>query len=396
MASGPTPTSERSPAPDLARGAMLLLIALANVRAFVDVPSVGARGYPDPAGLGLGDRLTAAAQLLLIDGRAYPLFGLLFGYGVWQFASRRASAGLDAGALVGLLRRRSVIMIVIGAVHGIALFPGDIIGAYGLILAIAAGALVSGSSRALLGWSVGAGCVALVLSTGSGLFGLPADPAPVSYGDAVAAHLSDWPIGGVLANGIGVCVTVPLGVLAARLRLLDEPERHRRVLVRLALVGLGCSVALGAWLAAVGGGFLPPPSDSAGALAGMLHTLGGYCGGIAYAALFGLLGARIARASSRCETGLHPVRSLGQMSMSGYLWQSVCFVLLVAPYGPVGLGAGMSTGGAAALAAGVWLVSLAGATAVAASGRRGPVEALQRRWTYGPRRGARGSDATRS
>jgi uncharacterized membrane protein YeiB len=381
MATGPTPTRERARAPDLARGTMLLLIALANVRAFVDVPVVGARGYPDPAGLGLADRLTATAQLLLVDGRAYPLFGLLFGYGVWQFAARRARAGLDAGAVVGLMRRRSMIMIVIGAVHGIALFSGDIIGAYGLILLIAAGAMVRGSSRDLLVWSVGAGCVALVLSTGSGLVGLAADPAPASYGDAVAAHLGDWPVG---------------GVLAARLRLLVEPERYRPVLVRLALVGLGCSVVLGAWLAAVGGGFLPPPSDSAGALMGMLHALGGYCGGIGYAAVFGLVGARGARAPSGRGPGLQPVRSLGQMSMTGYLWQSVCFVLILAPYGPVGMGAGVSTIGAAALAIGVWLVSLVGAAALAASGHRGPVEALQRRWTYGPRRGARGSGATRS
>ena len=402
MASGPTPIDERAPAPDIARGAMLLLIALANVRAFVPVPEVGVRGYPDPAGLGLADRLTATLQLLLVDGRAYPLFGLLFGYGVWQLASRRVGAGAESGAVVGLLRRRSVLMALIGAAHGILLFPGDIIGAYGLILALAAGVMVLGSSRMLLLWSLGVGCLALVMSTGSGVVGLDADPAPTTYGAALVDHLAQWPVGGVLANGIGVGVTVPLGVLAARLRLLEEPERHRQTLTRLAVVGLGCSVVLGAWLAAVGGGFLPPPTPSAGALAGMLHTLGGYCGGIGYAALFGLIGARTARSArsarsaTRSGPAAGPVRALGRTSMSGYLWQSLCFVAFLAPFGPLGRGMSLSTLEAAGIAAAVWLTSVAWAAGIAATGRRGPFEALQRRWTYGPRRAGRGSGTARS
>ena len=37
-------------------------------------------------------------QLTLVDGRAYPLFGLLFGYGIVQLAWRRAAVGLPAPA----------------------------------------------------------------------------------------------------------------------------------------------------------------------------------------------------------------------------------------------------------------------------------------------------------
>ena len=32
-------------------------------------------------------------QMSLVDGRAYPLFGFLFGYGIVQLARRRGAAG---------------------------------------------------------------------------------------------------------------------------------------------------------------------------------------------------------------------------------------------------------------------------------------------------------------
>ncbi len=84
---GATPLADRRPAPDLARGGMLLLIALANVHVYVYGSPIGPRGYPralDPA-----DQVVTLLQLTLVDGRAYPLFGLLFGYGITQLARRR-------------------------------------------------------------------------------------------------------------------------------------------------------------------------------------------------------------------------------------------------------------------------------------------------------------------
>src|SRR5919106_1075616 len=79
---------------------MLLLIALANVHLYVYGHELGIRGYPrDLDGV---DRVVVAAQLMLVDGRAYPLFGLLFGYGVVQLARRRVVVG-GAGVVVTTL-----------------------------------------------------------------------------------------------------------------------------------------------------------------------------------------------------------------------------------------------------------------------------------------------------
>ena len=77
---GATPTSARALAPDLARGLMLLLIAVANVHVYLSDRPIGVRSYPD--GLTGLDSGVAALQILLVDGRAYPLFAFLFGYGI--------------------------------------------------------------------------------------------------------------------------------------------------------------------------------------------------------------------------------------------------------------------------------------------------------------------------
>ncbi len=70
---------------------MLLLIALANVHYYLYDRPLGPHGYP--ARLDGVDRLVALLQMTLVDGRAYPLFGFLFGYGIVQLAWRRGAVG---------------------------------------------------------------------------------------------------------------------------------------------------------------------------------------------------------------------------------------------------------------------------------------------------------------
>lgn len=145
-----TPPTERAVAPDLARGVMLLLIALANIHLYSYGHGVGARGYPrDIDGV---DRLVAVVQLLLVDGRAYPMFAFLFGYGVIQLARRRSSTGEEATAK-RLVRRRGGWLVLFGAVHGLLLFSGDIIAAYGVLGVLLAGLPVCWSPARTGRWS---------------------------------------------------------------------------------------------------------------------------------------------------------------------------------------------------------------------------------------------------
>jgi uncharacterized protein len=366
----PLPLSARAVAPDLARGAMLLLIALANVHLFL-LAAPGVRGYPnDPGPVG---GVLVLLQMLLVDGRAYPLFALLVGYGAVQLARRRE----DPGAAVRLLRRRGAWMIVIGAVHGVLLFPGDIVGAYGLLLVLLAGFLVRGTEVTLRTIAAVGVAITVLLGAGTGLrtgaLTLPSVAAP-GFGTAVGLHLGEW-LAGTLSSALFTGGMLAVGALAARHRLLDEPGRHRRVLTRAAVGGLTVAVVAGLPLAVAAAGWWRP-SVGLSALLGLLHAVGGLAGGVGYAALFGLL-----------ATGaVGPVRralvATGRRSLTLYLAQSVVFCALL-PAWALGLGGRIGVPGAALLAVATWGASVLAATLLERAGRRGPAEVLLRRLTYG-------------
>jgi uncharacterized protein len=385
---GATPTAARALAPDLTRGGMLLLIALANVHLFLYGHPLGVRGYPrDIAG---ADAVVTVLQATLVDGRAYPLFGLLFGYGIGQLARRRAAAASPAAAVTGLVRRRGAWMIVIGLGHGVLLWPGDIVGAYGLLAVLMAGLLVTGTDRAL---RVTAGCgivLVTLLYSVSGL-PLPGEPpallASMAVRDPILAALArsvEWLGTGFLTQAIGVFAAVALGARAARRGLLDEPERHRRLLVRVAAAGLAAAVLGGLPLALMAGQVWASPPVAAVLAGGSLHALSGYAGGLGYAALFGLVAIRAARAGGPVTRAL---QACGQRSLSCYLAQSVAFVALL-PAWTLGLGAHARLWQAALLAVGAWLVTVAVAALSDRAGYRGPAELVLRRLTYGPRTAA--------
>ena len=76
---------------------MLLFIALANSHYFLAAPPCSA------ATRATARRSTRRSRGLIstfVDGRAFPLFGLLFGYGVAQIVRRHASAGKRRPALL--------------------------------------------------------------------------------------------------------------------------------------------------------------------------------------------------------------------------------------------------------------------------------------------------------
>ncbi len=375
---GATPTAARSLAPDLARGAMLLLIALANVHLYVYGHPLGPRGYPrDVAGV---DSYVAVVQMALVDGRAIPMFGLLFGYGVVQLASRR-SVDADVPRLV---RRRGLWMVAIGLVHGLLLWSGDIVGAYGIVALLFAGLLVRGSERGLLiTFWIGAVLVTLLYSpTG---FNLPGTAflrsmEVTGYPAAVAGHASEW-LTATILQGVTVVPLVALGAWAARRRILDEPQRHRRLLVRAAAVGIPVAVLGGLPLALAAGQFWPGTELLPLLGIGTLHAASGIVGGIGFAALFGLLAIRLRERGPGPFTGA--LQAAGQRSLSCYLAQSVAFAALL-PAWSLGLGGRATLWQAALVGIGAWLVITAIAAASARSGYRGPAEILLRRLTYGP------------
>ncbi|WP_328306158.1 DUF418 domain-containing protein [Actinomycetospora sp. NBC_00405] len=376
---GPTGLSARRTAPDLARGLMLVLIAVANAHLYLVDRPIGYRGYP--AGLVGGDRVVAVVQVVLVDGRVYPLFAALVGYGLARLADR---------APEGVLRRRGVVLIGVGALHGVLLFPGDIIGAYGLVILLIAPVVATGpaagssagSSRGLL---AAAGAIATfggLLSTGQGTpQGVPTVPsigAP-TVGAFLAAHPGEW-LTTTLFSALLTAPAVLVGVVIARSGTLDEPEAHRRRLAVWAVGGLGASVVLGLPLALAVAGTWVPAGVLAG-LAGAAHTAGGYAGALGLLGVMGLL-------ASVSWPGRDLIAAAGTWSMTLYLSQSVVFVAVFAAVAG-GLGSSASLAAATLIGLATWLAGVLVAGLLARAGHRGPAELLVRRLTYPRERSSR-------
>jgi uncharacterized protein len=378
---GDTPLSQRLPGPDLARGGMLLLIALANVHVFTFGHLPGFRGYPlDQSVL---DHVFTAAQMVLVDGRAFPLFAALFGYGLVQVAGRHAAA--EPGRTVRLLRRRGWWMVAIGFAHAIVLFTADIVALYGLLAVALAGVVVRGSDRRLL---VVAGWLAVPALAFGAARGLSASTlgltdvvraSPVLWdGDplgALGGRLTEWGSGILRIMGLGPAVL--LGAWAARKQVFGT-TRLRPVLRRVAVVGLAVGVAGGVPSALMAATVWPEPPTAVAAAAGALHLASGYAVAAAYVALFALLGSRI-----RPPVGpvVGAVMHSGQRSLTLYLAQSVVFLAVLDPT-LGGLGDTFGVALCSAIAVGAWLVCVAMAATMHRVGVRGPAETFLRAVTY--------------
>src|ERR1700754_3180329 len=86
---GPVRRRERALAPDLLRGSMLLFIALANAANFAFAGQPGLDGTPHGP-----QRVVNLLMSLFVNSRAYPVFAIMFGYGLVQMARRHERPAL--------------------------------------------------------------------------------------------------------------------------------------------------------------------------------------------------------------------------------------------------------------------------------------------------------------
>ncbi|WP_370944190.1 DUF418 domain-containing protein [Amycolatopsis sp. cg5] len=364
---------------------MLLFIAVANALGCV---AGGMPGYvPSTSGV---DRGLDFFMFTFVHSRAYPVFAVMFGYGLVQLARRQERAGAEPGQVRSVLLRRNAWLVGFGLVHGVLLYFGDFLGAYGLVGIVATLLLLRRGDRVyrFVPWIWGLELVyALVLFVIT-LTGVTAGTASVpveqvgslvapDYATSVLDRLAEWPTH--TATVLGFILIVWLGMWAARKRLLEDPASHRVLLRRVAAGGLGIAVAGGLPIAMVGAGLLSVDESSASAML-MLHGVSGMFAGPGYVALFGLLALRLTKPGPFVGS----IAALGQRSLSGYLLQSVVWLLALAPFTlALGTRFGSPTVTAILLAVVVWLASVFAAGKLGS--RPGPAEFVLRRLTYGRR-----------
>ena len=393
----------RFPAPDVARGFMLLLIALANVPFWI-----GVTGSSAP-----GDAVDTAwlwVRTLFVDQRSYPLFAMLFGFGLATMVNRRIASGTRAyleslpGVEAGreptpqeeawareqatvdarrLVRRRGLWMILFGATHAL-LFSGDVIGVYGLVAVVFAGWIAHKHWKraAVVSAVIVVACVAITFIIGSfmvsqGMTSVAdmrlgasgSTTTPLSY---VSHGVAAW-----AANaGTGlVTLVVPAMFLGARLAdtdLISHPERHRRLLATVGLGGLGIGAVGGMGFAvwATGGTLIVWTIP--------LHQVAGLIGACGWLALLSLYAG--GPTPDGRLTGLRRLASnVGRRSMTAYLSQTFLFaaVFLLLP-ALTGIQFHLSEATAALIALGVWLGTVVLCAALERGGHAGPFETLLR------------------
>lgn len=389
---GAVPVSERLLGPDLARGFALLLVALAHATGILNhtVPGVD----PDPHG---PERAFYLVMFVFVHACALPLFSMLFGYGLVQFMRHQDARQVPATRTRAALLRRHLGLFVIGALHGIFLFVGDVLGAFAVVgavltvLVLRRGKWLYRGGPAYLTFAFGYLVLLAVRvypsMSGSSTAEVPAGPDTTaniaSYPASIVDRLGDWP--GSTLTLMSTILFAWIGVWAARRQVLEQPEQHRRLLWSGLIGGFAIAIAAALPMALTAAGIAGPDPSLAGA-AKHLYEGGGLFGAVGYACLFGLIGNRLA-ARARQSAVVAALVALGQRSLSFYLLQSVCWVVLLTHYG-LRLGERTSSPAYTALicAVSVWLVSLVVALALQRHGRRGPVERLIRWFTHGSHR----------
>ena len=413
LARGPVQASERSPAPDLARGFMLLLIAVANTPYYLWGREMNPWTSHPVDGSAL-DKVTDFLVIVLVDLRTYPMFAFLFGYGMMQLYNRQVSSGTPEDAARRLLQKRNWLLLAFGFVHAALLWMGDVLGAYGIAGLLIVWLFFQAKDVTLVVWTwvfgglltigtvfavVGAWFTAQIPAGDPVAQSIVADFGPTtdsvaatSYLASIVDRLGFWILGSV---GQGVLMlVVPMMLLlafwAGRRRILENPGEHLPLLRRVAVVG----IAVG-WL-----GPLPSALDHVGAIAVPDHAgwvflpvqiLTGFFGGLGYVALFGIVGHRIAlRRSGKPSNNLFTtdgpfagaVQAVGKRSLTSYLLQSLLCAPVLAAWG-LGLGQHLTSWTMLLYAVGVWALTVAFAVWQERTGRRGPAEVALRRLTYG-------------
>lgn len=410
---GPVQAAERSPAPDLARGFMLLLIAIANTPFYLWGSEVAGMSS-HPVDGSVVDKVAAFLVIVLVDLRTYPMFAFLFGYGMMQLYNRQVSAGTSEEAGRKLLQKRNWLLLAFGFVHAALLWMGDVLGAYGLAGLLMVWLFFQVKDRTLLVWT-GVLCGLLAIGTAFVVVGawftaqIPADDpvareiaagfasstdamTSTSYVATIGERLLFW-AAGTVGQGV-LMLVVPMMLLlafwAGRRRILENPGEHLTLLRRVALVGLtvGCLGPLPSALDHVG--VLAVPDHAAWVFL-PVQVLTGFFGGLGYVALFGLIGHRVAqRRTSAPSRNLlvtdgpfaGAVQAVGKRSLTCYLLQSVLCAPVLAAWG-LGLGQYLSSWSMLLYAVLVWGLTVAFAVWQEQTGRRGPAEVLLRRLVYG-------------
>jgi uncharacterized protein len=397
---GPVRSSERYMIPDVLRGIALLGICTANFPEFALYTFLKDEVTAAMPAAAI-DRVIKYLQYIFIDGKFYSLFSLLFGAGFFIIISNLKEKG---GNVYPVFYRRMIVLALIGFLHLMLLWSGDILLLYALI-GMLLPFFVNTSDRKLLVYAAALIFFPVILDTLRALSEHRFEPAtPVieatqyfnrrsgitddnfatwlrdaeSYSGVLKFNLSgafircrEFIDGNRIFKVMGLFL---LGLYVGRNRIYARLDDYKILLKKVRLYGflIGLPVScFYAWNA------LSP--DPPGGLIG--HS-------VAYA--LSVVPMSLAYTSSVClwymkNKGLPLFRWLaapGRMALTNYIGQSVAGMILFYGIG-FGLGASMELVYVELIAAGVFVFQVLCSRAWLSRFLFGPLEWLWRIFTYG-------------
>lgn len=373
--------------PDELRGIALLGIVVVNAPFLM----ISGGGLLDEASYPWYDGVAEVLVAAFAQGKSYLLFAFLFGYGAALML--RVDRGPADPAAVTRYRRRLVGLGLVGVLHAVLLFVGDILVPYAII-----GILVPWLARqtdrrlirmAAAGWAIAfTVLVLLVLAVaaepGVGLVSAAQADFDRTIADgtlleAIGARVAFYPDAAVTLGVLNwplILACFCVGLVAGRRNLLAAPSTWaghpttRRISRLALLVGLPCAVLAGLLQTGIVG------SGTTGDIAGVALSFA--TAPLLSAGYVVWLGRRSGR------TPLVWTTAAGRQSLTCYVAESAALVLLASEWG-FGLFGDLGPAAVLGISIGVWAFLEVLARTWAATFRQGPLEWLLRWWTYGAR-----------
>nr|WP_236638964.1 DUF418 domain-containing protein [Bacillus pumilus] len=320
---------------------------------------------------------------ILFQGSFYPIFSFLFGYSFIKLIESTKAKGLNTNAIVV---RRGFGLIVLGMLHYIFIWNGDILLYYGACMLFLM-MFMSSRIKTMLIWSGVLGALSLVVSPYMmklvhGTDELLTDVyAKGDYADILLSRITVeddmmivtiilaivsitlMPILGFLFGAMTVGPFALLGMVIGKRGHLTEEDRgmaYRKGWVWVIVVGLALKCAT----------FIDAPWSQ------FVMVLGGYVLAIGYIQAF------IVFYYSKAAQGLKRLLAgLGRLSLSNYLAQSIICTTIFYSYG-LGLFGQMGSIFGLLLAVGLYTAQLFISYLYLKKWRRGPVEWMMGKWVY--------------
>lgn len=324
---------------DAIRGAALLGIFIVNIQAFSSL--YYGSGLLPPDGRNGMDATLAFIISTVFELKFYLLFSYLFGYSMTLQIQSAERLGIS---YVPRILRRQAGLFVIGVVHAVLLFQGDILTTYALLgLLLLAQRNRPDTAKLKLAFGIIGVTAAVWLMIAlvqwseparddSEMYRSQAEAAMLSLRatprDIIGQHLSGlWALLPMLLALQGPCALAMflLGFISGDHRLLQYPERYAPHLNRVILWGMLVGIPGGlayAW----GTQFMPGSAAETAMLALGILTAPFLAMGF-LAMLLKLFD------SGRVECGRNALASAGRMALSNYLLQSLICAFLFQGYG---------------------------------------------------------------